>query len=499
MNDATQWTPPPPLNTSASMLVFGESGDAKSTQCALAALWVAQKYRLRTRYYSYDEGGIPDLVEYLWKEAKVIDVFRARSIDPNGQSLMSQGAMSLYAKGYWPAALHEDGTIIGVDLLPPSTTTFEFLCPSGHVMGASAERGGLTPGPCPTCKTAVHGANAKVRRVTQKAPHFSDIGLIVHDGITAACDWLTGERGELSARGLAGGESGRGGGRTVVTSMGIRFGSAGMSAIGEIQEMPRQWSIDSSQVFGIVAPTIWTARTLRLEVSAKNINPVVGPKLVGKAKTGEATAWYGNSVNVVKYKGEHRIYYSQWEEEDGTVHRCKVRSLPASLPEDGYLVRTPEEAEAFAETGDELLRFGSCSLGKLFDLMLEARNEGVRKFVDSFGLALPPRADARPDDGTEPFAQEPAQGRPQAAPASGAPRPVPVARPVPTARPAASAAAAPPAKAEVATPFDDPAPPATGSIPTAPAPSPSVRPALPVPRPPMRQAPVAPAPKKAGA
>jgi hypothetical protein len=74
-------------------------------------------------------------------------------------------------------------------------------------------------------------------------------------------------------------------------------------------------------------------------------------------------------------EGEHRLYLKEWIEpdgKDGTVHRCKVRMLPDTMPE-------------FLVDGEGQRRFSGCSVAVFFDMVVQAR-AAAATYVDEWGI-----------------------------------------------------------------------------------------------------------------
>jgi hypothetical protein len=154
---------------------------------------------------------------------------------------------------------------------------------------------------------------------------------------------------------------------------------------------------------------------------------VVGPALIGKAQTGNAPAWFGNTLNAAVVEGEHRLYLKEWIEpdgKDGTVHRCKVRMLPDTMPE-------------FLVDGEGQRRFSGCSVAVFFDMVVQAR-AAAATYVDEWGIgemqgvtgevgeefgATKPGPKAPVAAAVPAAAPRPAAPRPVAAPAPAAPKP----------------------------------------------------------------------------
>jgi energy-coupling factor transporter ATP-binding protein EcfA2 len=361
-----------PLNTSSSMLIYGESGSGKSTCLALAALWTAKNFGKKSLYYSFDEGGHPDLMEELIGRG-IVRFCRLTTMDPGGKKQLAAGAMEYASKGYWPSRVGSDGTVLSDKMVSGSASTWHLLCPAGHEVQQAEAKSELAPGKCPTCGTLVEHGNGRVREERRQVGHLVGVGALLYDSITGACDWCKAEQDAMAAKGLLGGSEGRGGGRTTIISAGVSFGNSGLPSYGFVQDRVRTWATNAATVPGLVVPPIWTARALR--VTPEDQRPVVGPALIGKAQTGNAPAWFGNTLNAAVVEGEHRLYLKEWIEpdgKDGTVHRCKVRMLPDTMPE-------------FLVDGEGQRRFSGCSVAVFFDMVVQAR-AAAATYVDEWGI-----------------------------------------------------------------------------------------------------------------
>src|SRR3970040_884373 len=81
--------------------LVGDTGTGKTTLLVTLAEYVYQKYGKVTRYYSIDPGGFGDLMYSLIVKG-IVEVWRMRTRDVDGQLAMPTGTCALASRGYWP-------------------------------------------------------------------------------------------------------------------------------------------------------------------------------------------------------------------------------------------------------------------------------------------------------------------------------------------------------------------------------------------------------------
>jgi energy-coupling factor transporter ATP-binding protein EcfA2 len=426
-----------PLNTSASMLIYGDSGAGKTTQLTIAALWVAKRYGKRSLYFGLDEGGHPDLMQELIDRG-IVRICRLRTMDPSGKLKLAAGVMQYASLGYWPERVAKDGTVLSTKMISGTSSVWILLCPAGHEVQRGETKQELKPAKCPTCAVLVEHGNGRVREERRQIRHLEGVGAVFYDSITGGCDWCKDEQDAMAAAGLlGGGDGGRGGGKTTIISgpqgSAVTFGNSGWGGYGFVQARVRAWATAAATIPGLVIPPIWTARAMR--VTPENQRPEVGPALIGQAQTKNAPAWYGNTLNAAVVEGEHRLYLREWVEpdgKDGTVHKCKVRTLPDTMPD--YL--SDKEGQR---------RFEGCSVATFFDMVIAAR-AAASAYVDEWGI---PELEQVAGEEGERFTAPVTEGASKTAvkPAAATPgvRPTAPAAARPAQAPVASAAPKPPA------------------------------------------------------
>lgn len=488
------------LMANAALGIVGDTGTGKTTLLVTLAEYVYQKYGKVTRYYSIDPGGFGDMMYSLIVKG-VVEVWRMRTRDVDGQLSMPTGTCALASRGYWPVERDPltGVTRPGVPLVPPYLTMHTLVCPKGHDVRTSYQPGLFSqPTRCPQCEAMVSSQNCKeVRKEYRPVAGFDRVGAVMFDSGTAMCNWCMTDTDARAGRNELGGIKGA---INTVHSDGIVFGTAGMSGVGFVQNRVQDWINNAIAIPGLVVPPAFTFHWDR--GSDQGGAPVYGPKLIGSAKTAESPGWLGNCFGVEgpAAVGEHRIYLSQYQLKDGVTRLVKHRAAAGLMPE--YLA---DPTGATIENGQAYTKF---NLGHVLDLLLaavektNARAEklfpeapglgsGKLEVPDGFPLKTEAAAPlpgqvvrtvaAQPAQGVAvaspstpaaaPQAQAQAQAQGKAAPAPAAGRAVSgrtaaVQRPTvvaqrgaaPAAAPAAPAAPAPPAAAPAAQPAPAPAP-----------------------------------------
>jgi len=349
--------------TNAATLLCGDTGTGKTTLIATYAEWVWAKFGKVTRYCSFDAGGFGDTVVAL-VNAGIIEVWRPRTRDPDGNLGLPTGTCALATQGHWPKHLNlaTGDCPPAVELVGPSTIWYTMLCPKGHKVKKVMSQNLLTPAPCPECKVLTNKGNAGITKEVAYNPGFENVGAWAFDGLTSMSDWCKADVNARAAKDELGGLKGN---INTVRSSGLAFGTSGMGGVGFVQDRAQDWVYNSINIRGRVAPPLFTS--LELRATDDNDLPIYGPKLIGKAKTSDVPSWVGNCLGTAivtdpdTQKEKHRLYLQEYRTPgDPIPHLCKNRAA-ALLPE--YLEDPPD---ASLESGT---LFSVFNLGVFFDLL----------------------------------------------------------------------------------------------------------------------------------
>jgi energy-coupling factor transporter ATP-binding protein EcfA2 len=446
--------------TSAALLIVGDTGSGKTSLLGTLALYVWQKYQKITRLATFDPGGYGDDVQVL-VDAGIVQVFRGYTRDPEGQLGLALETCSLVTRGYWPRSFIDvsKGVVApGVDMVAPQTQIFLMYCPKGHPAVKAKTQQGLRPIACPTCKTQTSVENAeKVEHSVEITPGFEKIGAMEFDGLTSMSEWGMTDMGVRAAKNELGGEKSA---LNTLLSGGIKYGAGNRAAVGFMQNRAHEWVMNALAIPNLSVPPAFTALELRATDDRSDL-PIYGPKIAGNAKTAEVPQWFGNTLGTVIWPGdkgpEWRLYLREYRTPgDNAPHLCKVRTTPNVMPE--FLVDSKDEEP-----------FTSFSLGKFYELAEGSFAKAQERLQAKLaGAAAPGLGSGEVGGKTPPLAP---RGKQTSLPAgsaeggTGAP---------PTAAPASSPAPATPSPASPAAP---PAQAASGGGGHPPVPPPAAKPA----------------------
>jgi hypothetical protein len=460
-----------PTHINSATLVMGPTGGGKTSLFATLMKYVWKRYQKVSLLYSTDGGGFPTEVQAL-VAAGICRVWRMRT---RGETLETCIRAS---QGWFPSRIQAatGETAPSVKLVPPLTSSFVLSCPQGHEIRRMS--GGLALGAanvCPTCKINYSKDQIQVAASTIRTPGFETVGAVFYDGGSSMCTWMMNDLAARDGRLELKGEGSALGGR--VTSGELMLGSNNRAHYGFVQARIEEMVLNSLGIPGLVVPPVWSA--LLLEAVDEGGLSVKGPKLIGKAKTDEAPAWFANTLEAIVAKNAdgkdvHRLYLQEYIDGEGYRHLCKNRAAPGTMPpflEDPY---DPSGASAFSQF----------NLGLFFELQDQALANTMdridQEFPDAPGLPSGPSeyglATPEPTAPTPPLPRAPATPRP-----TPAPRPTP--RP-----PAAAASSASPELTPTTSAPAAAAVPLRPTPPTSAAPTPMTRPLAPPPgpRPPAR-------------
>jgi hypothetical protein len=282
-------------NTSASILVIGDSGSGKSVLTSTYADGVWRKYKVKTRLYSFDLAGWSAEMQALI-DVGVVEAWRVCTRDPDGSLMLISETLIRAASGWWPEQVDPKNgdSPAGVRILPN---------PSGWR------------------------------------------GAVIYDGITSMCSWSMMEMGARAAKGILGGEAGN---MKTVESGDLKMAAGNRASVGFTQNKSREWVMLSAATPGLVAPPVFTSLEQKVLDSDTKL-PLYGPQLAGQAKAVEALSWFGPKLGALgpldvkegaEVKQEWRLYLKDycWPQGDTTPHKCDARigagprgKLPAYL------------------------------------------------------------------------------------------------------------------------------------------------------------------------
>ncbi len=475
----TTSTPAPVPTTNvvnSATLIMGLTKSGKSSLLATVAEYVYETYGLISLYYLCDGGGFPTQMEALVNRG-IVRLWRMRTRSAEG---LAHDTCQRAAMGWWPSRIDPRTGVTepSVRLVPPVTEHVQMLCKNGHLVRSSTNSAALTAGmpitgiPCPTCKVAVTKLDMTSQKYSTRTRGFEQVGAALLDGLSSMISWGMDDLSERTGRQELAGEKGALGG--VIISGDLKLAGANRAQYGFMQKRAESLVLTSNSIPGLAIPPVWTA--LSQEGSDEGNLPIVGPQIVGQAKTAEAGQWFGDTMEAVVVETNDRKKYrrlnlQQYVDTTGRRHLCGIRSYPGYLPP--YL-----EEEDKGE--DSTASFVDFSMGRYYQLRDAARLKTEAAYKERF-----PHAPGIPE-GDATFGEEPSvtAGKPAGqaapavspqAPAAAATRPTPSTRPIagrPAVRVGAAAAppppvatpvAEPPAPAPATAPAPEPAPPATPS------------------------------------
>ncbi len=251
-----------PVAPKNGFLTYGMGGTGKSSLAAKLAKYFWQKKKMKTRVVNADGGGtqaaFSPLVEKGIASIWHIDQWDERSIF---------STLDLATKGWWPS----DVEVPNSPLEQPVTEWKE--CIFCH--GASGAKGLTMVPKCESCgQVFPAGTLLKVRReATEK---FSDVGVIIFEGLTAFGDLLMRRLKKVDPMG----------GNTIIDGD-FKISSSGQQHYGSAQSYLAQYVANTKTL--PVEAVMWTALENRGDDEGK---PLFGPKGPGKALTTACIPWF---------------------------------------------------------------------------------------------------------------------------------------------------------------------------------------------------------------
>lgn len=476
----------PTTQVNSATLIIGQTGSGKSSLAYTMAIYLWETWRKVLYYYNCDGGGFPAKVQE-GIALGIIKGFRMRTRDPGDLNLAFETCYRA-AQGWWPRRINPATCEVepGVEMVPPIAKRIQQICPNGHVVKQVIIPQQLTPQQCPTCQVLVTQQNQTTRPVLSYSAGFEDRGAVFFDGLTSMLSWEMLELGQRAGRLELGGEEGAIGGKVI--SGNLKFGGTTRSHVGFAQSRGEELCHLALGIPNLLLPPVFTALTD--ETTDDGALPIVGPKIAGHAKTGEAGQWVGNCIEAAKIPaetgtGEQRVLFlSEFTDERGRRHLLKHRGAPGTMP--AMLADPPNDADPFVKF----------NLGVFFRSLDEALTAGItqaqQQYPDTPGVV---DAVAEFGDGGQamPAAPVPATTAPRPAtlqtPAPGGQVPPTPVVPVAAAAPAPQAAAPKKSRAKAVDPTTPPAVPAPALAPVAA----QAGPPTPLPQPQAPPTPVAPA------
>lgn len=313
----------------AALGIVGPTGAGKSCLIATAAEYLWDLHRKVLHLATADGGGFPTKIQTLVNRG-VIRVWRMRT---RGEAFETTVRAS---QGWWPSQINPKTgeTPPNVKLVPPITERYVMHCPNGHVVKTVPFQSLLSPALCSVCKIHTTKENMLVERSAERTKGFEQVGGQAFDGLTSFLTWQLQDMGQRHARMELKGEESALGGRIV--SGDLQLGGNNRSHYGFVQGQAEAMVLNSTGIPYLDIPPIWTA--LLMETVDEGGLPVKGMKLAGKAKTDEAGAWFGNTLEVgVVVDTEtganvRRLWLSEFTDDNGVRHLIKHRGGPSMPP-----------------------------------------------------------------------------------------------------------------------------------------------------------------------
>lgn len=438
-------------------LIMGYTKSGKSSLLATGAAYVWETYHKITRLYTCDLGGFPMQVETLMKLG-IIQVFRMRT--RSGRGLIHE-TMQRSAQGWWPKRIDpRTGEVDpNVPMIAPLTEAITMLCPEGHPVKTVPFRSMLTPAKCPTCSVQVTPQNMKTHVSTSQTKGFETVGWVAFDGLTSMLAWGIDDLTERTGRQELTGEKSALGG--VVNSGEMVFAGSNRAQVGFMQNRANSLVAASASIPNLVIPPAWTC--LIAEGTDDGLR-IAGPMIIGQARTADAPAWFGDTIETVVIstndgKEYRRLNLQQYVDPNGVKHLCGIRTFPTYMP-----AHLEDEV-----TGEGYAPFVNFNLGMYYRLRNDAKKKHdeaeAAKYPDAPGLpegiveigevvAAPPAtaAPTTPVAGPKPpVGPRPAVGpRPGPRPMHPAPAPPPVPPTSPTVPASAGSVSAAPTEGSAA-------------------------------------------------
>jgi hypothetical protein len=368
--------PQRPLIDTATLLM-GPTGSGKTSLIDTFARWLWKKYKKTTLLYSVDPGGVGAGIKALVPRG-IVRVWKV------GNRIEVPETLSLATMGYWPAEINpETGEAsANVDLVSPVLETWTMYCPQGHVVAEARYHSllGKTAKKCPKCggMCQLSTPGVKVTSRSEVTPGFEDVGAVAYDGLTSMSEWIM----EYQEKCGITGKNGVSAAGKVITSGGLKWGSADRPHYGFAQGRAIEWVKNSIKIPFLWAEPLFTCHEMKGDDEAQL--SFYGPKLAGKALAGSFGGKIGNCLGTAAAKDEDgntvwRLYVQPWSAEDNVPHACKnrakARSVWAEVAPNGYLQDSP---------GEEFSKF---NLGFFYDHLNAALDEEKRKALEEFADA----------------------------------------------------------------------------------------------------------------
>lgn len=428
---------PPKTQVNSSTGIMGVTGSGKSSLLATLARSVWERWRKVTLCYVSDGGGFPAEVQALMALG-IMRVFRMQTRDPGDLGLSFETCYRA-CQGWWPRQINPATGEVppGVEMVPPVVLRYQMACAQGHPIKEVPSQAMLVPTQCPQCRKMVTKAEMIITKTVKQNKGFEQVGAVCFDGLTSMLGWELRELGHRAGKMELRGEESALGGK--VESGDLKFGGVTRSHVGFAQTRGEELVHLALGIPNLVVPPVFTMLTHE-DVDDRSLS-IIGPKIAGRAKTDEASQWFGNmlesaKIPAVQGTGEQRVLYlSEFTDSNGVRHLLKHRGSPGTMPD--MLLDPPNDDAPFSQF----------NLGVFFELLnaaLERRiNDVHAEFPDAPGVVdgwvefgdssvtLPqplPTAVADPQAAVEHMAARDAshgngQAQPSAAPPSSAPAP----------------------------------------------------------------------------
>jgi len=313
-------------------LIIGVPGSGKTSLYKGFAEYLWETHRKILLLYSWDGGAIPTDVQKRMKQG-LIRYWRARTRSAPGLGLET---LHLASRGYWPRQINpETGeTSPAVPLVAPVTVKYHVTCSKGHPLAVVPAISLVTPMFCTPCGAFVPQPDLRVREEAQRTKGFEAVGGVGFDSLTSMTDVVLDHMDLQRGEGLIGGEKAAFGG--VVVSGSQKFGGNNRADVGFGQTRGHQFVNNSLTIPYLVEGPVFTA--LSMEATDEGGLPIVGPKLPGRAATDEASAWFGNVMEMGKTNDEQgrscfTLYLRPFIDPQGRRHLLKTSASPTGVPD----------------------------------------------------------------------------------------------------------------------------------------------------------------------
>ncbi len=344
--------PPPVRRIFTATGVIGVPGSGKTTLADGFSVYLWETFKKVLLLYSWDGGAIPTQIQKRMQQG-LIRYWRARTRSGDGLGIET---VYLASKGYWPKAIDPQTgeTSPAVELVAPVTTRYALSCPKGHPINTVQHHVQIIPQYCAECRAMVQVNEYRIAESVTRTKGFELVGGVFFDGLTSMCNVVMDHMDISRGAGLIGGEKPAFGG--VVASGVVKMGGNNRADIGFGQSRAQQFVNNSLSIPSLVEGPVFTG--LAMEATDEGGLPIVGMKLPGRAATDEASAWFGNMMEMGRTlddagKEHVTLFLRPFTDKQNRRHLLKTSSSPIGLPD--MLIDPPldeKKAGVIANLGD---------------------------------------------------------------------------------------------------------------------------------------------------